>query len=77
MLVGNKKLCLQLLCHRSLEASKDFVNWYVNEALMNFSYRTAFFSMACNEHMNWQVGPLNITEFKYRCNSDKAIVLYR
>ena len=34
--------------------------------------------MACNEYMSWQVGPMNITEFKYRYNSDKeAIVLYR
>lgn len=29
--------------------------------------------------MTWQVGPINITEFKYRYNSRKeeALVLYR
>lgn len=29
-------------------------------------------------HLVLQVGPVNITEFKYRCNTDKeAVVLYR
>ena len=55
------------------------MNWYGIKALFNVLLNLVLDYGMTNQSLGWQVGPMNITEFKYRFNSDEeaARVFYR